>query len=187
MPRFVKPRIVPPVVVVILLFVSNVMATRPGSRQEKLEAKIKRAMAAGPAAISNDATIVEIGADGKVTVLRPGNNGWICMPGHPGMEGHDAMCFDPAARQWLTDLLAHKPKPTNTKPGVLYMLSGGTDWSSTDPWAHGGTPIPEPPHWALLWPFDPKETGLPDTPQSTGTWIMYAGTPYAHLMVNQQP
>ena len=86
-----------------------------------------------------------------------------------------------------TDLIAHKPKPTNTRPGILYMLAGGMSQSATDPWATNGTPVKEPPHWSLIWPFDPKEAGLSDKPKDTGTWVMYAGTPYAHLMTNQKP
>jgi len=38
-----------------------------------------------------------------------------------------------------------------------------------------------------MWPFEPKTTGLPATPSQTGTWIMWAHTPYAHLMINQNP
>jgi len=38
-----------------------------------------------------------------------------------------------------------------------------------------------------MWPFEPKTTGLPTTPAQTGTWIMWADTPYAHLMINQNP
>jgi hypothetical protein len=38
-----------------------------------------------------------------------------------------------------------------------------------------------------LWPFDPQATGLSDRPKNTGTWVMWAGTPYAHLMINQKP
>jgi hypothetical protein len=81
----------------------------------------------------------------------------------------------------------HKPKPTNTEPGIEYMLAGGTDWSATDPHATSGTPIEEPPHWMILWPFDPATTGLPTTVKMSGAWIMYAGTPWAHLMINQRP
>jgi hypothetical protein len=155
--------------------------------EEAKEAKIARAMAAGPAAIANHARIADVDENGKAMILRPGTNGWTCMPGHPGMVGHDAMCLDEAALQWGTDLWLHKPKPTNSRPGIVYMLSGGTDWSATDPWALSGTPIKEPPHWAVVWPFDPKETGLPDQPKRTGAWIMFAGTPYAHVMINQKP
>ncbi len=73
------------------------------------------------------------------------------------------------------------------QPGIMYMLAGGTDWSATDPYATSGTPIKEPPHWMIMWPFDAKATGLSAEAKDTGTWIMWAGTPYAHLMINQKP
>jgi hypothetical protein len=38
-----------------------------------------------------------------------------------------------------------------------------------------------------MWPFDPKTSGFPAEPKQTGTWIMWAGTPWAHLMINQRP
>jgi len=155
------------------------------TQEETKEAKIESAMAGGPPEIAKNARIVEFGERGNLKTLREGSNGWTCFPGHPGMTG--AMCLDEPALQWLTDLIAHKPKPTNTRPGILYMLKGGMRRSATDPWATEGTPVKEPPHWALIWPFDPKQVGLSDTPKETGTWVMYAGTPYAHLMINQQP
>jgi hypothetical protein len=40
------------------------------------------------------------------------------------------------------------------------------------------------PHWMIMWPFDPKTSGLPKANRSNGTWIMWSGTPYAHLMIN---
>jgi hypothetical protein len=149
--------------------------------------KIKRAMSAGPPSISAQAKIVEMDGKGKMIVLRDGNNGWTCFPGHQGIVADDPECDDEATRQWEEDWMAHKPKPTNTRPGLVYMFAGGTDWSATDPWATSGTPIQEPPHWMILWPFDPKASGLPDQVKNTGTWIMWAGTPYAHLMINQIP
>lgn len=39
----------------------------------------------------------------------------------------------------------------------------------------------------IMWAFDPKTTGLRTTPSKKGSWIMFAGTPYAHLMINQVP
>lgn len=148
--------------------------------------KIARALSAGPPSITAHATVVDIDAKGKMTVLRKGTNGWTCMPGHPGVVGDDAMCGDQATMQWGEDWFKHKPKPTNTKPGIAYMFAGGTDWSASDPFATKGTPIKEPPHWMIMWPVD-KASGLPTTPRDTGAWIMYAGTPYAHLMVNGKP
>src|ERR1700682_5706131 len=148
--------------------------------------KIARALSAGPPSITAHATVADMDDKGKMTVLRKGTNGWTCIPGHPGVVGDDAMCADAATMQWGADWAAHKAKPTNTKPGIAYMLAGGTDWSATDPFATKGTPIKEPPHWMVMWPV-PKDSGLPTTPKDTGTWIMYAGTPYAHLMINGKP
>jgi hypothetical protein len=39
----------------------------------------------------------------------------------------------------------------------------------------------------ILWPFDPKTTGLSATRKETGAYIMLAGTPYAHLHIMGQP
>lgn len=154
---------------------------------ESNQDKIKRALSAAPPDVAKAAKIVDIDDQGKMTVLRDGSNGFTCVPGHPGVVGDVAMCADAAAMQWVADFMAHKSRPTNTQPGVMYMLAGGTDWSATDPFATSGTPIKEPPHWMIMWPFDPKSSGLPTTPKQTGTWIMYAGTPWAHLMINQRP
>ena len=39
----------------------------------------------------------------------------------------------------------------------------------------------------ILWPFDPKASGLPYHPEKFGTYVMFEGTPYAHLMIYQNP
>src|SRR5215469_6324866 len=57
------------------------------------------------------------------------------------------------------DLAEHKAKPTNMEPGIEYMLEGPTDWSATDPYTTSGTPVKYPPHWMILWPFDPATQG----------------------------
>jgi len=154
---------------------------------ETKEGKIKRALSAAPPDVAKAAKVMDVDDQGKMVVLREGNNGFTCFPGTPGRVGDVAMCADEASMQWNSDLAAHKPKPTNTQPGVIYMIVGGTDWIATDPYATTGTPIKEPPHWMIMWPFDPKTTHLPTEPKQTGTWIMWAGTPWAHLMINQRP
>jgi hypothetical protein len=162
-------------------------AQKKSAKEDTNETKIARALAAAPAEISKDARIVEQDDQGTETVLREGTNGFTCFPGHPGVVGDDAHCANAAALRWERDFLALKAKPTNTEPGIVYMLSGGTDWSATDPNATSGTPIKEPSHWMIMWPFDAKTTGLSTEPKQNGTWIMYAGTPWAHLMINGRP
>ena len=150
-------------------------------------AKIALALSAAPPNIAKNAKVVDHGADGKEVTLREGNNGFTCFPGQPGVPGGQPFCGNAAALQWENDHDAHKPKPTNTEPGIEYMMAGGTDWSASDPYITSGTPIKEPPHWMIMWPFDSAITGLPTKPKQTGTWIMWAGTPWSHLMINQKP
>jgi hypothetical protein len=156
-------------------------------REESKATKVARAISAAPANIAKAAKVVDFDNKGNEISLRDGTNGFTCYPGHPGEVGGQPYCANEAAVQWERDFAAHKPKPTNSEPGIEYMLLGGTDWSGNDPNATSGTPIKEPPHWMIMWPFDPKWTGLPVEPKQTGTWIMWAGTPYAHLMIDQRP
>jgi hypothetical protein len=83
-------------------------------------------MSAGPPDIAKAARIVDTDAQGKMVPLREGSNGFTCMPGNPKVIGDPAMCADAASMQWAADFKAHKPKPTNTVPGITYMLAGAT-------------------------------------------------------------
>ena len=156
-------------------------------KAETKEAKIARALSAGPPNIAKAAKVVDRDENGKEIELREGHNGFTCFPGHPWVVDDIAYCANDDALQWEADWHGHKPKPTNTQPGFEYMLAGGTYRSATDPYATSGTPFTEGPHWIILWPFDPATTGLPTQFKQTGTWIMWAGTPYSHLMINQHP
>ena len=42
---------------------------------------IRRAKLAGPSCITSEATAAEMDRDGNMTVLRPGTNDWVCVPG----------------------------------------------------------------------------------------------------------
>ncbi|MGH7166765.1 MAG: hypothetical protein ACREIS_14695 [Nitrospiraceae bacterium] len=101
------------------------------------------------------------------------------------------MCFDAAVGQWVEALQANAPKPTNTAPGISYMARGGFHWEKDGKVLMNEEPgaklVKEPAHWMLMWPFDSKTTGLPTLANQSGVWIMFDGTPYAHLMVYQDP
>jgi hypothetical protein len=154
---------------------------------ETAQAKIARAMSAGPANVASGARIVDTDAQGQMVVLREGNNGFTCMPGNPKVVADPPMCVDAAALQWYADAKAHKPKPTNTVPGITYMLAGATQRSDSDPHDTTSMPIEIGPHWMIMWPFDPKTTGLPTKHKATGAYIMWAGSPYAHLHIMGRP
>jgi hypothetical protein len=157
------------------------------SRDDSTQVKIARAMSAGPTEVAKAARIVDTDAQGNTVVLREGSNGFACMPGNPKVIGEPPMCVDAASSQWFADAKAHKPRPTNTVPGITYMLAGATQRSDSDPNDKTSPAITVGPHWMIMWPFDPKTTGLPTTHKSTGAYIMWAGSPYAHLHVMGRP
>jgi hypothetical protein len=39
----------------------------------------------------------------------------------------------------------------------------------------------------ILWPFDARRDGFPDTVRDAGAWVMFDGMPYAHLHVCGNP
>ncbi|HKR87819.1 MAG TPA: hypothetical protein VJS38_06555 [Phenylobacterium sp.] len=149
-------------------------------------ALIESAMSAAPPAVAKNATIVAMGADGKMRTLRQGTNGFTCMPDQPATPGPDPMCLDANALAWATAWMQHQPPPQ--KAGVMYMLAGGTDASNTDPYAQKPTAtnhwIKTGPHVMVVgdaamlsqYPASPD----PDTSQP---YVMWSGTPYAHLMM----
>jgi hypothetical protein len=51
----------------------------------------------------------------------------------------------------------------------------------------GAKIVKEPPHWMIMWPFAAKTTMLPAAPNPSGVYVMFDGTPYAHVMVYQDP
>ena len=87
--------------------------------------------------------------------------------------------------------------PAMSAPGIAYMAEGGTHFEDAQgnvlmehelsPHAAGSHRVREQPHWMLIWPYDPATSGLPTKENASGTYIMFAGTPYAHLMIYQNP
>jgi len=159
----------------------------PTDASDTTQAKIARAMSAGPTDFARSARIVDTDAQGNMVVLREGSNGFTCMPGNPKVIGEPPKCADAASMQWAADFKAHKPKPTNMVPGITYMLAGATQRSDSDPYDKTSEAITVGPHWMIMWPFDPKTTGLPTTHKPTGAYVMWAGSPYAHLHVMGRP
>ena len=159
------------------------------TREEQIRAvRIARAMRAGPRIITEHATVAEMDRSGRMTeILRHGSNEWVCTPGNEDVVGDPPMCVDASGMQWFQDVLAGKPKPTNTAPGLCYMLCGATQHSNTTPHDRTSPAIPIGPHWMILWPFDAAHCGLPTTVRDAGAWIMFAGTPYAYLHVCGTP
>jgi hypothetical protein len=167
-------------------------AAPAGPAKGTKEWKIENAMSAGPAAIAGAATIMDWAATptGQPTQLRAGTNGWTCFVDAPASPGNDPMCFDAAFGAWATAWMGHKA-PNITAFGVAYMLQGGTDASNTDPFKmkpDSGQPwVDTGPHVMVVVPNVNALKGLSTDSKSGGPYIMWQGTPYAHVMVPVAP
>lgn len=91
------------------------------------------------------------------------------------------------AMEWAMAWM-EKREPAKGKVGFMCMLAGGSDASNTDPYATGPTEtnnwIETGPHVMIVgagdmmagYPTDPK-------PNTAAPYVMWHGTPYAHLMI----
>jgi hypothetical protein len=162
-------------------------ATAPSNESTASTDPVASAESAAPASLAHNASIVTADASGNMTVVRKGSNGWTCMPDAPTTPGPDPMCFDADAGKWIDAMLHHKPPPAGAV-GMMYMLEGGTDASNTDPYATKPTAendwVKTGPHVMIV---GSKEllAGHPSgaKPDTSAPYVMWAGTPYAHLMV----
>lgn len=145
--------------------------------------KIKSAMSAGPAAVSANATIMDMAT---MKPLRKGTNGWTCFADMPHTPGADPMCLDANGMAWA-DAWMNKKDPPKDKMGFGYMLVGGSDASNTDPHATtppaGGKWVETGPHVMIL-NIGNRFDGYPMTAANTkAPYVMFPNTPYAHLMI----
>jgi hypothetical protein len=148
---------------------------------------IKNAESAAPAAVGADATVYAPQADGSMKTLREGTNGFWCMPNDPNTPGDDPMCGDANSMEWAMAWMGKKDPP-KMKVGLIYMLAGGSDASNTDPFATAPTAdnnwVKTGRHVMIMNAMD-MMAGYPADakPDTSKPYVMWAGTPYQHLMV----
>lgn len=145
------------------------------------EALIASAESAAPDVVTKTATIKA--PDG--TVLREGSNGYTCYPQQP-MTG--PMCNE---GEWdkLMQAMMSKQDFTPTRMSVSYMLAGeGTapGVSNIDPYATEPSAdndwIKDGPHLMVILPDPAMLEGLSTDPKDP-VYVMWKGTPYAHVMI----
>jgi hypothetical protein len=159
-----------------------------GPERSEKEAKILSAMSAGPKEIAQDARIVDYPKEAgqPLIELREGTNEWTCFPDWEATPGENPQCFDEMWMRWF-EAISAGTEPNTMAPGMVYMLQGGSDASNTDPFAtkpeEGEEWVSSPPHVMLIIPGELGGNHAATDHHSGGPWVMYAGTPYEHLMV----
>ena len=158
------------------------------SAQDGTDEMIADAMSAAPDSIARDATIVAYPDGPELNVLREGTNGWLCISSSPGALAaglRDPNCIDEVWQGWLEAFMAGEA-PQVDRIGISYMLAGDGGAGNVDPFATG--PEDDPtwhvggPHIMLLMPGS-DYTGVPTDHEYGGPYVMWADTPYAHIMI----
>ena len=156
--------------------------------QNDADALIADAMSAAPASIAENATIVAYPDGPELNVLREGTNGWLCVasPPHTLAAGlQEPNCIDEVWQGWLDAFMAGEV-PEIDRIGISYMLAGDAGAGNVDPFATG--PEDDPtwhvggPHIMILMP-DHDYAGIPTDHEYGGPYVMWADTPYAHIMI----
>lgn len=145
-------------------------------------ALVKEALSAAPPALAEGASVV----DWSGNTLKEGQNGWTCMPTPPHLTGTAPMCLDAVWVEWAKAYGA-RADYAGGKFGLSYMLAGDAGASNTDPFATEPTEdnqwVEEGPHLMILVADPAQLDGISTDPKNGGPYVMWKGTPYAHIMV----
>ena len=171
-------RLVPLSHLLLLIALSSAPAFGQSNAAPAPGLTIAYAESAGIPEIAAESTILDAGG----AVIREGTNEWTCIaiPKAP-------MCVD---QQWMALMGALMSGDESFRPtsvGISYMLQGDAGTSNTDPSATGPSPgnewVVTGPHIMLIYPDPAALAGLPTEPSGGGPYVMWPGTPFAHVMV----
>lgn len=161
---------------------ATIFVTGPTLADANVEALIKDALSAAPPTLTDKVTVV----DWEGNVLREGTGRYTCFPTPAQLKGTAPMCMDKPWMEWA-DAWSNRKDLKITELGISYMLAGDEGASNIDPYAEGPTPdnqwIDEGAHIMILVPDPAMLETLPTDPQNGGPYVMWKGTPYAHIMV----
>jgi hypothetical protein len=159
--------------------------------------QIAAAVTALPEDMRAGATVLGYVTAGKLVTLREGKNDMICLAQEPGAKSFHSACYhksmDPfMARgrmlraQGVTGAQVDTVRFAEVKsgritmpeqPAMLYQIFGGTFDPATAK-VTGGNSL-----YVTYIPFATSEsTGISTKPTDKGPWIMFPGTPKAHIM-----
>jgi hypothetical protein len=168
----------------LIVLVSLLVATVLQAGAQDKEALIREALSAAPPEVAKTATVKT--SDG--TVLKQGTGAYTCYPTPESMRkrGKMVMCLDKTWQAWRDAWLNKRPFKASDV-GICYMLAGDVGSSNTDPYAEAPTKdnqwVEPGPHLMVIVPDLAALDGVSTDPYNGGPFVMWKGTPYAHIMV----
>jgi hypothetical protein len=179
-------------------------AQAPASQSQPLTSaqQIAAAVAPAPADLQAGATVLGFDAGGKLTTLRQGTNGLICIADEPGDDRFHVACYHQAmdpfmargralkaegkTRDEIATMRAQEIEAGTIKmpgqPAMLYQYFGQKD--SFDP---ATSTVQNVRRLTVIYmPYaTPETTGLPTSAPAGSPWLMDAGKPWAHIMLSE--
>ncbi|MBC7791445.1 MAG: hypothetical protein H7Z74_15980 [Anaerolineae bacterium] len=152
-----------------------------------------------PEAMREGATVLGYNAEGKLVTLRSAKGDMICLADDPAQERFHVACYHGSLEPFMARGRALRAKGTKRdqidtlrfaeirsgklkmprNPASLYSLTGAAD--SYD--AATGVVSKASPLHVVYIPFaTEKTTGLSAVPSDKMAWLMFPGTPKAHIM-----
>ncbi|MEP7345191.1 MAG: hypothetical protein ABI877_07985 [Gemmatimonadaceae bacterium] len=195
--RWLRALLCAPVCAVIPTFLAA--QTAPLARDQQIAGAVTplpESMRAGAAVMGYDAAF-------KLTNIRQGTNGMICLADDPRLPPFHPACYHESLEPFMSrgrELRASGVKDEQvdtvrfaevkagklkmpTQPASLYQIFGPpTAFDPTTGAVTGAQAL-----FVVYTPFaTEKSTGLSATPRKVGPWLMYPGTPKAHIMISEK-
>jgi hypothetical protein len=161
--------------------------------------QITAALLAAPKELRRDATVLGYTAGGKLVELRKGTGSMICLADNPEEEQFHVACYHRSLEsfmargralraQGVTGDRVDSVRFAEVRAGKLAMPTAAMLYSLTGPGgsfdpATGTAPKAEPLFVVYLPNATAASTGLSAEPVEGGPWIMFPGTPKAHIML----
>ena len=163
------------------------------------EVQIAAAVLAAPEDLRSGAAVLGYNEQMQLVTLREGKNEMVCLANDPAKTSFSVACYHRDLEPFMArgrELTAKKVsgKDRNEvrwkeitdgklamprEPRTLYVLSG----SGFDPGT--GQVADAYLRWVIYVPFaTPESTGLSTKASDGAPWLMYPGTPGAHIMIN---
>ncbi len=182
----------------VVFAAKTLMAQQPAATAIAPAAEqIAAAVTALPEDMRAGATVLGYVTSGKLVTIREGKNDMICLAQEPGAKSFHSACYhksmDPfmargrmLRQQGVTGAQVDTVRFAEVKsgkikmpeqPAMLYQIFGGTFDPATAK-VTGGNSL-----YVTYIPFaTPESTGISAKPTDKGPWIMFPGTPKAHIM-----
>jgi len=167
------------------------------------ERQIAAAESPLPEHLQKGAKVLGYNEQGKLVTLRPGTNEMVCVADDPAGKRFHVACYHRSLEPFMSrgrELRARKMSEDAidstrarevrmrrwsmpSRPAALYQYFAARD--SVDP----GTGAVKGAQYlyVVYTPYATyRTTGISENPLAGGPWIMFPGTPFAHLMISPQ-